>query len=101
MVLLLADIQLAADDRLHARRFRGIHEMHGAEYVAVIGHRDRRHAEFLHPVHKLLDVASAVEHRVVGMQVQMDELGHGYRLYQSKKFRFTAGWRLLRVLRYE
>ena len=76
MVVLLADVQLAADDRLDARGLGGVHEMHRAKDVAVIGHGHGRHAEFLHALDQLLDVASAVEHRVIGVQVQMDELRH-------------------------
>jgi hypothetical protein len=42
----------------------------------VVGHGHRRHAEFLDAVAELFDVASAIEHGVIGMKVEMDELGH-------------------------
>ena len=48
--------------------------MHGSKDVPVVGHSDRGHAEFLHSPGKFLDVASAVEHGIVGMQMQVDEL---------------------------
>src|SRR5215469_7496390 len=92
MVFLFADIKLAPDDRLDSGGLGRIHEVHCAEDVAVVGHGDRRHAELFHPVDELLNVAGAVEHRVVGVQVQMDELGHGFRLHHSQILRFTAGW---------
>ena len=77
VVVFLADVKLAADDRLDAGLVRRIHEMHRAEDVAVVGHGHGGHAQLLHPLDKLLDVAGAVEQGVVGMEVQVDELGHG------------------------
>ena len=53
MVFLLADVELAAQDRLDSRFFGGIDEMHGAEDIAVIGHGDRGHIEFLDALAKL------------------------------------------------
>ena len=55
----------------------GVDEMHRAKNVAVVGHGHGGHAEFFHALAELLDVASAVEHGVVGMQMQVNELGHG------------------------
>ena len=46
--------------------------------LVLVGHGDSRHAQFLHSLDEFLDVAGAVEHRVVGMQVQVNELGHGF-----------------------
>ena len=77
VVVLLADVKLAADDRLHSGLVRGIHEMDCAEDVAVVGHGDRGHAQLFHALDKLFHVAGAVEHGVVGMEVQVNELGHG------------------------
>ena len=76
MVVLFADVQFAADDWLDSVLMGGIDEMHGAENVAVIGHRDCGHAEFLHALAELFDVTSAVQQGVVGVQVQVNELGH-------------------------
>ena len=74
MVVLLADVELAADDRLHAGVFGRIDELDCAKDVAVIGHGHGGHAEFLDALDEFLDIAGAVEHGVIGMQVQMDEL---------------------------
>ena len=79
VVVFLADVQFAAHDRFDARRLGRIHEMHGSKDVAVIGHSDRGHAEFLHAVNEFLDVAGAIEHRVVSVQVQVNELRHEFR----------------------
>jgi hypothetical protein len=40
----------------------------------MVGHGDRRHAKFMNPVNKFLDVASAVEQRVITMEMQVNEL---------------------------
>ena len=53
---------------------RGIHKMHGAKNIAVVGHGHRGHAEFLNALDKFLDVAGAIEQRIIAMQMQMDEL---------------------------
>jgi hypothetical protein len=50
--------------------------MHRAKNVPVVGHGHGRHAQLLHALAKLFDVAGAIKQGVVGMQVQVDELGH-------------------------
>ena len=74
VVVFLADVELASDDRLDSGFVRGVYEMHGAENIAVIGHGDRGHAEFFDAIDKFLDVASAVEHGVIAMKMQVNEL---------------------------
>ena len=81
MVFLLADVELAAEDRLHARFFGGVHERHRAEDVAVIGHGDRRHLQLLDAADQALDLASAVEHGEVGMKMEMNEFGLRHRCF--------------------
>jgi hypothetical protein len=80
VIVLLADVEFTTDDRLYSGFMRRIDEMHGAKNVAVVGHGDCGHAEFLHAMAKLFDVASAVEHGVIGMEVQVDELGLRHRV---------------------
>jgi len=77
VVIFLADIQFAADDRLYAMLVSRIHEVHRAKNVAVVGHRHRGHAQFLHALAEFFDVTGAVQQGIVGVQVQVDELGHG------------------------
>jgi hypothetical protein len=55
---------------------RGVHKMHCAKDISVIGHGHGGHTQLLHAVAELFDVAGAVQQGVVGMQVQVDELGH-------------------------
>src|SRR3982751_594679 len=77
VILLLANVQLASHDRLDAMLVCRIHEMHGAKNVAVIGHGHGGHAELLHALAQLFDVTSAIEQGIVGVQVQVNKLGHG------------------------
>ena len=56
--------------------FGRIDEVHRAENVAVIGHGNGRHAQFFHALDKLFHVAGAVEHGVIGMEMQVNELRH-------------------------
>ena len=77
VIVLLADVKLAADDRLDSCRFGRIHKVHRAENVAMIGHGHGGHAQFFHALDKLFHVAGAIQHGVIGMEVQVNELGHG------------------------
>ena len=61
MVVFLADVKLASQDRLYARFLGGIMECHRAEDIAVVGHRHGRHVEFLDTPYQALDFAGAVE----------------------------------------
>ena len=67
------DVDLAAEDRLHAGVARLLVELDGAEEVAVVGHRDRRHAERLGAREERLVLDRAVEERVLGVEVQVGE----------------------------
>ena len=89
VIVFLADVKLAAHDRLDARMVRSIDEVYRAENITVVGHRHGRHAQLFHAVAKLFDVASAIKKRVVGMQVQMDKLGH--RLRSILRWRHSNG----------
>src|ERR1700686_1686356 len=74
VVVLLADIEFASHDRFDPDLVRGIYEMHRAKNVAMVGHGHRGHVQFMNPVNKFLDVASAVDQRVIAMEMQVDEL---------------------------
>ena len=81
VIVLLADVKLATDDRFDARCFGRIHEVDGAEYIAVIGHGHGGHAQLFHALDKFFHVAGAVQHGVIGMEMQVNELGHERILY--------------------
>ena len=76
VIILFANIEFAADDRLHARMFGRIHEMDCAKNVAVVSHGHGRHTQLLYALAKFLDITGAIEQGVVGMQMQVNELGH-------------------------
>jgi hypothetical protein len=69
--------------------------MHRAKNVAVIGHGDRRHAKFVDPVNKFLDVASAIEQGVIAMQMEVDELvlAHEDSTWLLADRIYSTGWR--------
>src|SRR5262249_8289062 len=67
------DVELAADDRLHARLLRLGEELDGAEHVAVVGDGAGVHPGGPHPRQELLDLVRPVEQRVLRVQVQVDE----------------------------
>ena len=86
-VALRVDVELAADDRLDAGLLAGLVEVDGPEHVAVVGDGQRPHARRQRLLHVVLDLGGAVEQRVVGVVVQVDEarvgnaperIGHGF-----------------------
>ena len=74
----VGDVDLAAEDRLHALLARLLVELDRAGERAVIGERDGRHLELGRPRGERRNAAGAVEDRVLGVDVEMDEgrLGH-------------------------
>jgi len=95
VVVFFADVEFAAHDRFHSDLVRGIYKMHRAKNVAVIGHGDRRHAKFMNPVNKFLDVASAIEQGVIAMQMEVDELvlAHEDCTWLLADRIYSTGWR--------
>ena len=69
------DVDLAADDGLHARLAAGLVKGHGAEHHAVIGQRDGLLAQLLDALCERVDAAGAVEQGVFAVDVQMNK-GH-------------------------
>ena len=66
-------VALHADDRLHAGAGRLLVEVVGAEDVAVVGHRQGRHPLRGGRRRHLGQLGRAVEHRVLGVDVQVRE----------------------------
>ena len=77
----VGDVHLAADDRLDPALARLVVELDGGKEISVLRHRHRRHLEANHLVERLPDPAGAVEQRVLRVQVQVHEVGHGVRTY--------------------
>ncbi len=79
-------VELAADDRLDAGLLGGQVEVDRAEEIAVIGQGDGREVQVLGLLHQLLELGGPVEQAVLGVHVQVDELGaalHRGRAYSS------------------
>jgi hypothetical protein len=76
--LLAGDVGLHAEDRLHPGLLRLLVEVDGAVEVAVVGHGHRGHPLRLDGLEEVLDADRAVEERVERVQVQVDEVGHGW-----------------------
>ena len=80
LVPVVGDVDLAADDGLHALLLGRLEQVDRAGERAVVGERDRRHLQLRRPLRQLGDPAGPVEDRVLRMNVEMDErrgLGHG------------------------
>ena len=77
MIFRFADVELATKNGFDAFLFGDIEEVHRAVDVAVVGHGDGALAERGHAVHELGKVASAIEEGVLGVQMEVGELGHG------------------------
>ena len=69
LVALLRNVYFAADHRMDARRLRRVVELHRSKQIAVVGHGHGGHLLFDHDLHQLIDIAGAVEQRVVGVAV--------------------------------
>ena len=67
------EVGLHADDRLDAGGLGLLVEVVGAEHVAVVGHGQRRHLHARRLGEQVLQAGRAVEHRVLGVHMQMDE----------------------------
>ena len=75
----VADIDLAADQRLDAHLLRVLVELDGAREAPVIGQRDGGHLELGGAGSERGNAASPVEDRVLGVDVKVDELSQGPR----------------------
>ena len=70
----VADVDLAADDRLDSLLRRVLVELHRARQRAVVGEPDGRHLELRGALREGRNTAGPVEDRVLGVDVQMDEV---------------------------
>src|SRR5256712_8167078 len=89
------EVGLEAQNRADLSRFGFGVKRPRAVQVAVIGDRQRVHAERLHPIEQVGDAVGAVEERVLAMRVEMNER-HGY-VAESAVFCALMQWLLLVV----
>jgi hypothetical protein len=72
------EVRLEPEDRLDLVLLAGLVELDRAVHHAVVGEPERRLAELGGPLGELLDLARAVEQRVLGVDVEMRAAdGHG------------------------
>ena len=76
VVFLLTDIKLAPHNGLDPHLVRRIHKMNSPKNIAMVGHGNGRHSQLVHTMDQLVHIAGAIEHGIVGMEVEMNELGH-------------------------
>ena len=78
-VPVVGDVDLAAEHRLDSLVPRRLVEVDRTGERAVVGERDRRHLELGGALREVRDPAGAVEDRVLGVDVEVDErrFGHG------------------------
>ena len=67
-------VALQPDDRLDAGRAGFGVELVGPVEIAVIGHGDGLLTDLIHPSEEIIQSGRAVEHGVLGVNVQMDEV---------------------------
>jgi hypothetical protein len=70
----LDEVEFAADEGLDAGVLGGLVELDRAVEIAMVGQRERGHAEFLGAAHETIDPAGAIEQAVVGVDVEVDEI---------------------------
>jgi hypothetical protein len=76
VLVVFGDVELAADDGLQLLALGGVEEVHRPVHDAVVGQGQGRHLVLDGALDQVLQAGGAVEQRVFGMDVQMDE-GHG------------------------
>ena len=67
-------VALESDDRIDVVLLGGLIEVVGAVEVAVVGHGQGRHAQIYGLAEEIIEAGSAVEHRVLGVHVQVSEV---------------------------
>ena len=77
MILLGANVKLAAQNWLDAPGGCGFKKMHRAVDVAVVGDSHGFLSDGVDVRHKFLDIAGAIKEWIVGVQMQVGELSHG------------------------
>jgi len=81
------DIPFHTDDRFDARRLHLLVKIDGAEHIAMVGHRDRGHAEFFDTLDQIGDLVGSVKQGVFCMQMQVGEglYAHGVPVKKSSR----------------
>ena len=78
LVTLLGDVHLTANHGMNAFFVGFVIELNCAKEIAMVGHGDSWHALLLGDGHQLLDIAGAIQQRVIGMAVKVNERTFGH-----------------------
>ena len=82
-----AQHDVRADNGLDPRSFGCLVELDQGKEIMLIGYRDGRHAQFAGSFNQGFDAHRAIDHRIFGVQVQVDERsGHRQRVAQYGLF---------------
>ena len=81
-------VHLAPENRLHTACARVVVEHDRREHVAVLRHGHGRHLQLPDLIQQLIDPARAIEQRELGVQVKVDEFGHGTEKFGSRSVEF-------------
>ncbi len=76
------DISFDADNGFDAGLGRFFIKLDGAEHGAVIGGSHRMHAELGDALQEVVDANGTIQKAVLGMHVEMDEIGDGYLVHR-------------------
>src|SRR6266699_464351 len=89
-----ADVRFTPDDGLNPLGLHRRVERDGAKHVAVIGHRAGSHSQFGYSLGKRLNLYSAIQETVIGVQMQMYEvvIRHYDRLSSGVLFPLDGAW---------
>ena len=68
-----SEVRLRTNNWFDAGVSCSIPEVIGPEHIAVVGNSNRRHSCLDSCIHKWLDTCSTIEHRVLGMNVKVNE----------------------------
>ncbi len=74
VVFVLADVEFAAEDGLDGLLLHGVEEVDCAVDVAMVGHGGGGLADFAEVAGEFVDVAGAIEERVIGVKMKVGEL---------------------------
>ena len=75
---LLRNINFAADNGMDAFLIGFVVKLNSAKQVSVIRHRDGGHFLLFDDAHQLLDIAGAIEKRIVSVAMKVNERTFGH-----------------------
>ena len=79
------DVGFTADQRFDTKRSGGLIKIDGAKEIPVVGHPQRGHFIVGGFLDEVLDAAGPVEEAVLGVDVQVDEIGVIHNLLEKQE----------------